>query len=72
MISRREQMRQLPPLRIPLPHTGAENCKDGPYLQEQCQLDRARPSTEIYRQAESGGVLLSSMGNPQAHARVLG
>ena len=59
------QMRQLPPLRSPLPHPRAENRQNRPHLQETMPTGAAQAISEIYRQAESGGVLLSSMGNPR-------
>ena len=59
-------MRQLPPVRGPVPHPGAEDREERPHLPGERQLV-PQSMVEIYRQAGSGGVLLSSMGNPKEY-----
>ena len=59
-------MRKLSPLRFALPNKGAEDRKIRSHFQDKRKLDCDR-ITDIYRQAGTGGVLLSSMGNPQPY-----
>ena len=49
------------------PTRALENRQDGPHLPGERQLVRPGAIEEVYRQAESGGVLLSSMGNPKSY-----
>ena len=57
-------MRQLPAVRLLLPHSRAEDKKSRCALRENDNWDEDTVK-ELYRQAGSGGVLLSSMGNPR-------
>ena len=59
-------MRRLPPVRVALPDARAQNRQDRPHLQGERQLD-GKAISEVYRQAGTGGVLLSSMGNPEPY-----
>ena len=60
-------MRQLPPLRVPVPDPGAENRQDRPHLSGKRQLDRERRFRRSTARRVAGGVLLSSMGNPKPY-----
>ena len=57
-------MRQLPPVRFPLPHRALIIVKTDHTFKENYNWT-GEAIQEIYRQAGSGGVLLSSMGNPK-------
>ncbi len=58
-------MRQLPAVRVLLSHPCAENCKKRQLPCGKTPTGTSDTVKEIYRQAGTGGVLLSSMGNPQ-------
>ena len=62
----REQVRQLPPVRVPVPHPGAEDRQDRPHLPGERQLVRPGHRGGL-PPGGSGGVLLSSMGNPKEY-----
>ncbi len=59
-------MCQLPSMCGPVPRSCAENRKIRPHLQTQLQL-AGFIIRQVYRQADTGGVLLSSMGNPEPY-----
>ena len=59
-------MRELSPVCVPVPDKGPEKCKNRSYLQGE-RYWSGKSIQEIYKQAEGGGVLLSSMGNPEKY-----
>lgn len=57
-------MRQLPPVRVFVPHPALKIVKTDHTFKENANWT-GETISEVYRQAGSGGVLLSSMGNPK-------